>query len=115
MRTVKFCPHCGRELRKSCIKGHAFKCNCCDEDFYKIEILRKKDLLQVKKLRKQSTVPVYNKWWYSAGFDTMESVSRFRQSNFDPEEGYQAFVDAYDKWWEALPKSEKREFYKQYK
>jgi hypothetical protein len=101
-------------LRKSSIRDYAFECGSCGEDFYKIEVLRKKDISRVKELRKQNTVPVYDQWWYSADFETMEQVSRYRQGGFDPEEGYQAFVDACDKWWETLSVSEKKEFYKQY-
>jgi DNA-directed RNA polymerase subunit RPC12/RpoP len=114
MKTRRFCPHCGRELRNSRTKGYAFECRYCGEDFYIIEVLRKKDLPQVKVLRKRETVPAYDRWWYSADFKTMESVSRYCQTDFEPDEGYQAFVDACDEWWEALSLSEKQEFYKQY-
>jgi DNA-directed RNA polymerase subunit RPC12/RpoP len=113
MKTRRFCPHCGRELRKSRTKGYAFECRYCGEDFYKIEVL-KKDLPQVKALRKRKTVPAYDRWWYSTDFKTMELVSRYRHSDFDPDEGYQAFADVCDEWWEALSLSEKQDFYKQY-
>jgi len=52
MKTRRFCRHCGSSLRRSRTKGYAFQCYACDEDFYKIEVLRKKDLKHVRELRK---------------------------------------------------------------
>jgi uncharacterized Zn finger protein (UPF0148 family) len=54
MKTSRFCPKCGRPLLKSPIKGYTFQCFRCDEDFYKFEVLRKKDLNTVKALRRQT-------------------------------------------------------------
>lgn len=51
MKTRKFCPHCGRPLLKSQIKGYSFQCFACDEDFYRFEVYGKKDLPQVKQIR----------------------------------------------------------------
>lgn len=44
MKTRRFCPHCGGMLLKSKVKGYAFQCLHCDEDFYRIEVLTKKDI-----------------------------------------------------------------------
>lgn len=52
-----------------------------------------------------------DKWWASCGFDDMEKVSGFRQDDFSPEDGYQEFVDACDKWWDALSASSKQTLY----
>jgi hypothetical protein len=32
----------------------------------------------------------------------MERITGFRQSEFDPEDGYQAFADACDNYWNSL-------------
>lgn len=42
MKTRRFCPKCGRMLLKSGTKGYAFQCMNCDEDFYRFEVLTKK-------------------------------------------------------------------------
>lgn len=52
MKTRKFCPRCGRPVVKSCTKGYAFQCFGCDEDFYRMEVFGKKDLAEVKRLRR---------------------------------------------------------------
>lgn len=55
MKTRRFCPHCGRPLRKSSLRKsenmYSFQCFACGEDFYKFEVLRKKDLPLVQTLR----------------------------------------------------------------
>ena len=35
-----------------------------------------------------------NDWWSNIDFITMESITGLRQYDYDPSEGYQAFVDA---------------------
>jgi hypothetical protein len=64
---------------------------------------------------KENKAELHDRWWYSADFQTMETVTGYRQIDFNPDEGYQAFVDACDGRWEALSRSDKIEFYKQYK
>ncbi|MDR1716482.1 MAG: hypothetical protein LBS20_11625 [Prevotella sp.] len=54
MKTRRFCPHCGRPVIKSQIKGYAFQCYGCDEDFYPFEVYRKKHLDKVKDIRKNT-------------------------------------------------------------
>lgn len=49
MRTRRYCPHCHSELRKAHLEmqkyhGYVFQCLHCDEDFYRSEVLHKKDL-----------------------------------------------------------------------
>lgn len=56
MKTRRFCPHCGRPLLKSQIKEYAFQCFCCDEDYYRFEVLRKKNLGQVRLMQRETAV-----------------------------------------------------------
>jgi len=51
MKTRKFCPHCGRPVVKSQLKGYVFQCFACDEDFYRFEVHGKKNLAIVKLIR----------------------------------------------------------------
>ena len=39
MKTLHYCPKCGRQLIKSNSKGYAFQCIECDEDFYSLEVI----------------------------------------------------------------------------
>lgn len=39
MKTRKFCPHCERPLLKSNVRGYAFQCCACNEDFYRFEVI----------------------------------------------------------------------------
>ncbi|GAB6013632.1 hypothetical protein [Viscerimonas tarda] len=115
MRTRRFCPHCGKELLKSRIKGYTYQCLYCSEDFYRIEVLHKKDMKRVKSLRRYYVAPLYDRWWYCAEFKIMGTITGYRQFDFPSDEGYQAFVDACDAWWEALPKEDKIAIFKEYK
>jgi hypothetical protein len=55
MKTRRFCPHCGRPLLKSHNDKHynkySFQCYGCEEDFFKFEVLRKKDMEDIIQLR----------------------------------------------------------------
>jgi hypothetical protein len=53
-------------------------------------------------------------WWNETDFSQMERITGFRQSDFDPKDGYRAFVDACDNWWEALDTEEKTEIWMKY-
>lgn len=46
-------------------------------------------------------------WWGESDFRTMERLTGYRQGDFDPEDGYQDFVDACNNWWNALSTEEK--------
>ena len=50
-------------------------------------------------------------WWGKTDFREMEKVTRFMQIDFNPEDGYQDFVDACDNWWEGLSKEDKQDVY----
>jgi hypothetical protein len=55
-----------------------------------------------------------NEWWGASDFREMERITGYRQSDFNPEDGYQAFVDACDKWWSENRDDEKIELYEKY-
>lgn len=57
MKTRRFCPKCGRMLIKSRMKDYSFQCMNCDEDFYRIEVLTKK---QKRTLWKENLEEVRN-------------------------------------------------------
>lgn len=56
MKTRRFCPHCGRMLYKSRLSKtenkYVFECRTCDEDFYRIEVLTKRDIDKVREIRR---------------------------------------------------------------
>jgi hypothetical protein len=53
-------------------------------------------------------------WWNETDFSHMERITGFRQSDFDPADGCQAFVDACDTWWDELDTEEKTEIWMKY-
>jgi hypothetical protein len=46
-------------------------------------------------------------WWGETDFRQMERVTRYRQLDFDPEDGYQEFVDVCNGWWNEKTTDEK--------
>ena len=60
------------------------------------------------------TEKILNEWWYNTEFKEMEKITRLIQSDFNPEDGYQEFVDACDNWWENLSKEDKQDVYNNY-
>lgn len=68
-------------------------CCDCDENTYQI---RESELLRN-----------INRWWHNQDFRQRERLTGYRQDDFDPEEGYRAFADACDNWWNALSNEEK--------
>ena len=55
-----------------------------------------------------------DEWWGHTEFWEMELMTGYRQDDFDPEDGYQDFVDACDEWWEKQSYSNKVYLYKQF-
>ena len=55
-----------------------------------------------------------DEWWGNTEFWEMEQITGYRQDDFDPEDGYQDFVDACDEWWEKQSYSNKVYLYKQF-
>ena len=58
------------------------------------------------------TKAVVNEWWGNCGFKEMEFITGFRMTDFDPEDGYQDFVDVCDDWWNKLSLNEKKMVYR---
>ena len=46
-------------------------------------------------------------WWGEIDFRMMEYLTGYRQVDFDPEDGFQDFVDACNSWWNELSTEEK--------
>ncbi len=46
MKMRHFCPRCGRPMLKSNIKKYAFQGYCCDEDYYRFEVLTTRNIDQ---------------------------------------------------------------------
>jgi hypothetical protein len=53
-------------------------------------------------------------WWGETDFRQMELITGFRQLDFEPDEGYQAFVDACDNCWERFSDEIKIRIWEQY-
>lgn len=51
MKTRKFCPHCGRPLLKSKIRGYAFQCHACDQDYCRFEVITLRDIELARTIR----------------------------------------------------------------
>ena len=58
-------------------------------------------------VNKNGNLATAEKWWNETDFLQMELVTRFRQYEFNPEDGYQEFVDACDEYWNNLSKEKK--------
>jgi hypothetical protein len=48
-------------------------------------------------------------WWKSTEFREMAVITGYRQFEFDPEDGYQEFIDACNNYWQNLTAKEKLE------
>ena len=44
----------------------------------------------------------------------MERITGLRQSDYDPGDGYQAFVDACEAWWNGQSEEEQIRLWKEY-
>ncbi len=53
-------------------------------------------------------------WYSEQDFKTLELLTNYKQYEFDPNDGYQDFIDACDKWWYSLSLDEKKEYYNNY-
>ena len=43
-----------------------------------------------------------------------EEITNFKQLEFNPEEGYQDFVDVCNNWWKNLSDERKKDYYNEY-
>ena len=50
-------------------------------------------------------------WWGETDFRDMERVTGYYQLDFDPEDGYQAFVDTCNEWWDGETTDDKITIY----
>ena len=57
------------------------------------------------------TTKQLDEWFNSLDFVTMERITRLRQSEFSPKDGYQDFVDACEYWWKNTQQVEKEYIY----
>ena len=60
------------------------------------------------------TGPQWRTWWRQADFATMERITGLRQSDYDPENGYQAFINACETWWNGQSEEEQIRIWKEY-
>lgn len=60
------------------------------------------------------TGPQWRRWWRQIDFPTRERVTGLRQSDYALEEGYQAFVDACEAWWNGQSEEEQIRLWKEY-
>lgn len=66
-----------------------FFCGNCDEH---TDQCRENELLETA-----------NSWWANLGFGKLEKITGYKPSDFAPDNGCQAFVDACNRYWEDLP------------
>ncbi len=84
-------------VREDDCDRHDYYCSVCEENHYPV---RESELLQKA-----------DEWWGETDFREMERITRFRQLDFDPEDGYQAFVDACNGWWDGHSTDKKINIY----
>ena len=92
----------GGRLPEGCTKlpdGVSFK-------YYQVDILEDKydfnDNISEKDL---------NRWYESLDFATLEKITKLKQFNYNPEDGYQEFVDKCDEYWYSLSYNDKLLYY----
>ena len=56
-----------------------------------------------------------NEWWGNCGFDTLGDILGYKFYEFNPEDGYQEYVDFCDNWWNSLTYYEKLSVYNDHK
>lgn len=67
-----------------------------------------------KSKENSESVKSLDAWFNAQDFKTMERMTGYSQGDFDPEDGYQEFVDACESWWDQLSTIEKIGYYKTY-
>lgn len=74
-------------------------CEECEDNIYFCTLAEFKERMQT--------------WWNQCDFKTMGRITHLQQAEFSPADGCQAFVDACNKWWDALDYEAKRALWKQ--
>lgn len=54
-------------------------------------------------MAKKYTKTQLNEWFNKQDFNTLEDITGYCHLDFDPEDGYQDFVDACHEYWDSLP------------
>ena len=62
---------------------------------------------------KNDSFPAAEKWWGETDFKQMGLITGFRQYEFNPEDGYQEFVDACNNKWKKFDKEKKIRIWKE--
>lgn len=57
------------------------------------------------------SINVLNEWWNHTPFWVMENITGLDKEDFNPQEGYQEFVDVCDNWWNSLSFEDKQGIY----
>ena len=60
------------------------------------------------------TGPQWRRWWRQIDSPTRERITGLQQSDYDPENGYQAFVDACETWWNGQSEEDQIRLWKEY-
>ena len=68
----------------------------------------------MKTTSKNSDPDKVEQWWGETDFRQMEQITGFRQLDFEPDEGYQEFVDVCNNYWGKLGREEKIELWQTY-
>lgn len=82
-----------------------------EEDRYSMKIDRLKRELDREEEENTLTEEELDAWWGNLGFEEMEVATGYSVDDFDPEDGYQEFIDVCDEWWSELSYEEKKGVY----
>ena len=63
---------------------------------------------------KNSVLAEAGQWWRAADFREMALITGLRQYEFNPDDGYQDFVDACNNYWKNLSREEKIKIWKNF-
>ena len=78
-----------------------------------LAVLLEKMEYRGRMIAKNNSGSLWEKWWMQTDFRTMEELTGLRQLDYDPEDGYQAFVDACEAWWNSHSENEKITIWKE--
>jgi hypothetical protein len=68
-----------------------------------------------RQVQESELMRTIEEWWGKTDFKQMERITGYRQSDYSTEDGYQAFVDAGNVWWNGKTNNEKIEIWNEYK
>ena len=73
------------------------------------------DLTIIWNIRRDNPVCKADDWWDQLPFNTLEEITGYSETDFDPEDGSQAFVDACDEWWYEKTEEQRLQIWKEYR